>query len=38
VYALKKEKLAGVTKDNFLQKVKENQIAKALLIGLYKRR
>jgi hypothetical protein len=38
VYALKKEKLAGVTKDNFLQKVKENQLAKALLIGLYKRR
>jgi len=38
VYALKKEKMAGVTKDNFLQKVTENQIAKALLIGLYKRR
>jgi len=38
VYALKKEKMAGVTKDNFLQKVSENQIAKALLIGLYKRR
>ena len=38
VYALKKEKMAGVTKDNFLQKVKENQIAKALLTGLYKRR
>ena len=38
VYALKKEKLEGVTKDNFLQKVKENQLAKALLTGLYKRR
>ena len=38
VYALKKEKLEAVTKDNFLQKVTENQIAKALLIGLYKRR
>ena len=38
MYALKKEKLDGVTKNNFLQKVKENQIAKALLTGLYKRR
>ena len=38
VYALKKEKLEGVTKDNFLQKVSENHLAKALLIGLYRRR
>jgi len=38
VYALKKEKLEGVTKNNFLQKVSENQLAKALLTGLYKRR
>ena len=38
VYALKKEKLEGVTKDNFLEKVSETQLAKALLTGLYKRR
>jgi Raf kinase inhibitor-like YbhB/YbcL family protein len=38
VYALKNEKLEGVTKNNFLQKVSENQLAKALLTGLYKRR
>jgi hypothetical protein len=38
VYALKVEKLEGVTKNNFLQKVRENQLAKTLLIGLYKRR
>jgi Raf kinase inhibitor-like YbhB/YbcL family protein len=38
LYALKKEKLAGVTRNNFLQKVRENELAKALLIGLYKRR
>jgi Raf kinase inhibitor-like YbhB/YbcL family protein len=38
LYALKIEKLAGVTKNNFLQKVREHELAKALLIGLYKRR
>lgn len=38
VYALKVEKLGGIRKDNFLQKVRENQLAKALLTGLYKRR
>jgi len=38
VYALKVEKLEGVTKDNFLKKVSENQLAKTLLTGLYKRR
>jgi Raf kinase inhibitor-like YbhB/YbcL family protein len=38
VYALRSEKLEGVTKDNFLQKARENQLASALLIGLYKRR
>jgi Raf kinase inhibitor-like YbhB/YbcL family protein len=38
LYALKTEKLAGVTKNNFLQKVREHELAKALLIGLYKRR
>ena len=38
VYALNVEKLGGVTKDNFLQRVSENQLAKTLLTGLYKRR
>jgi Raf kinase inhibitor-like YbhB/YbcL family protein len=38
VYALKVEKLEGVTKKNFLHKTEENQLAKALLTGLYKRR
>lgn len=38
LYALKTEKLEGVTKNNFLQKVSENQLTKTLLTGLYKRR
>ena len=37
VYALKVEKLEGVTRDNFLQKVSGNQLAFARVIGLYKR-
>jgi len=38
IYALKTENLLGVTKNNFLQKVKENQLATAQIMGLYKRR
>ncbi len=38
IYALKTKKLSGVTKNNFLQKVKENQLATAQIMGLYKRR
>lgn len=38
IYALKTERLEQVTKENFLQKVKEHQIASAQIIGLYKRR
>jgi Raf kinase inhibitor-like YbhB/YbcL family protein len=38
LYALKNEKLEGVTKNNFLQKVREQELAKTLLTGLYKRR
>ncbi len=37
VYALKKEKLTVVTKENFLSTVKDNVIQSAPLIGLYKR-
>jgi hypothetical protein len=38
IYALKTENLSGMTKNNFLQKVKENQLATAQIMGLYKRR
>ena len=38
IYALKTKKLSGVTKNNFTEKVKENQLATAQIIGLYKRR
>jgi hypothetical protein len=38
IYALKTESLSGVTKNNFLQKVKQNQLATAQIMGLYKRR
>jgi len=38
IYALKTENLSGMTKKNFLQKVKENQLATAQIMGLYKRR
>ena len=38
VYALNIEKLEGVTRDNFLQKVSKNQLAYARVNGLYKRR
>ncbi|MFX0042204.1 MAG: YbhB/YbcL family Raf kinase inhibitor-like protein [Candidatus Hodarchaeota archaeon] len=36
VYALDVEKLEGVTKRNFMQKVKEHKIESAEIIGLYK--
>jgi hypothetical protein len=38
IYALKTETLSAVAKNNFLQKVKENQLATAQIMGLYKRR
>jgi len=38
VYALDVEKLEGVKKKNFREKVKEHTIESAELIGLYKRR
>ncbi len=38
LYALKTEKLTGLTKENFIKKVRENQLATAQLIGRYKRR
>jgi Raf kinase inhibitor-like YbhB/YbcL family protein len=38
LYALKIEKLEGVTKNNLLRKVRENELTKSLLTGLYKRR
>mgnify|MGYP005833538239 CR=1 FL=1 len=37
LYALKTEKLAGLTKDNFIKMVRKNQLATAQIIGLYKR-
>jgi len=37
LYALKTKKLAGLTKDNFIKMVRENQLATAQIIGLYKR-
>jgi len=38
IYALKVSDLGTVSKDDFLKKVKENQLASAEIIGLYKRR
>ena len=38
IYALKVKDLGTVSKSDFLKKVKENQLASAKLIGLYKRR
>ncbi|RME53994.1 YbhB/YbcL family Raf kinase inhibitor-like protein [Candidatus Woesearchaeota archaeon] len=38
IYALDTERLDGVTKDTFLNKVQEHTLAKAELIGLYQRR
>jgi len=37
VYALNTEKVGKMTRDNFLQKVKEHTIGSASLIGLYSR-
>jgi Raf kinase inhibitor-like YbhB/YbcL family protein len=37
VYALKTEKLEGVTKDNFPHKVKEHLLESCQLVGLYQR-
>lgn len=36
VYALDTEKLEGITKQNFMEKVKEHTIESAEMIGLYK--
>jgi hypothetical protein len=38
IYALKVSDLGAVTKKDFLKKVKENQIASAEIIGVYKRK